>query len=136
MPPPFPLPVSRVKEDPAFSFTGVDFAGPLLICTKGNATTRKVYICLFTCLVTRAVHLDIVLDMSTETFIRCIKRFAAHRGLPWRFISDNGKTFKAASRFLKLVFKDNTVRDHLAEKDVSGLSTSRRPLGGAEPLST
>ena len=53
----------------------------------------------------RAVHLDIVLDMSTETFIHCLKRFAARRGLPKRFISDNGKTFKAASRFLKEVFK-------------------------------
>ena len=64
----------------------------------------------------RAVHLDIVLDMSTETFIRCLKRFAAPKGLPQRFISDNGKTFKAASRFLKSVFKEDTVRDHLAEK--------------------
>jgi len=54
--------------------------------------------------------------MSTETFIRCLKRFAARRGLPQRFISDNGKTFKAASKFLKSVFKDETVRDHLAER--------------------
>ena len=115
-PPPPPLPVSRVKEDPAFSFTGVDFAGPLMIRTEGPNKTGKTWICLFTCFVTRAVHLDIVLDMSTETFIRCLKRFAARRGLPQRFISDNGKTFKAASKFLKSVFKDETVRDHLAER--------------------
>ena len=68
-----------------------------------------------------AVYLDIVLDMSTETFIKCLKRFAAQRGLPQRglpqrFISDNGKTFKAAAKFLKSVFKDDTVRDYLAEK--------------------
>ena len=115
-PPPPPLPVSRVTEAPAFSFTGVDFAGPLTIRTEGPNKTGKAWICLFTCFVTRAVHLDIVLDMSTPTFIRCLKRFAARRGLPRRFISDNGKTFKAASKFLKSVFKDDTVRDHLAEK--------------------
>ena len=51
-----------------------------------------------------------------DMFIRCLKRFAARRGLPQRFISDDEKTFKAASKFLKSVFKDDTVRDHLAEK--------------------
>ena len=115
-PPPPPLLVSRVKEDPAFSFTGVNFAGPLMICTESPNKTGKVWICLFTCFVTRAVHLDIVLDMSTENFIRCLKRFAARRRLLQRFISDNGKTFKVASKFLKSVFKDNTVHDHLSER--------------------
>ena len=113
-PPPPPLPVSRVKEDPPFTFTGVDFAGPILIRAQGKA--EKTWICLFTCFTTQAVHLDIVQDMSTESFIRCLKRFAARRGLPRKFISDNGKTFKAASRFLRSVFKDGTVRDFLSEK--------------------
>ena len=109
MPPPPPLPESRVKEDPAFSFTGVHFAGPFLVHTKTNATAKKMYICLFACFVTRAVHPDIVLEKSTETFVRCLKQFAARKGLLWRLLPDNGKTFKAASRFLKSVFKDDTV---------------------------
>ena len=113
-PPPPPLPLSRVKEDPPFSFTGVDFAGPLMV-RKEDDGQSKVYISLFTCLVTRAVHLDIVGDMTTETFLRCLKRFAARRGLPRKFLSDNGKTFKAASKYLKSVFKDDSVHDHLAE---------------------
>ena len=115
-PPPPPLPVTRVKEGPAFSFTGVDYASPLALRTEGPDKTGKAWICLFTCFVTRAVHLDIVMDMTTETFIRCLKRFAAQRGLPQRFISDNGNTFKAAAKFLKSVSKDDTVRDYLAEK--------------------
>ena len=115
-PPPPPLPVSRVKEDPTSSSTGVDFACPLMVCTEGPNKTGKAWICLFTCFVTRAVHLNIVLDMSTETFIRCLKRFAAQRVLPQRFISDNGKTFKASSKFLKSVLKDDIVCDYLAEK--------------------
>ena len=112
-PPPPPLPTYRVKNDPAFTYTGVDFASPLIVRTSILSKTAKVWICLFTCLVTRAVHLDIVSYMSTERFIRCQKRFAALRGLPRRFLSDNGKTFKAASKYLKTVFNDKTVRDHL-----------------------
>ena len=76
-PPPPPLPEFRIKEDPAFTYTGVDFAGPLFFRDASSGSSRKVWICLFTCLVTRAVYLDIVSDLSTATFIRCLKRFAA-----------------------------------------------------------
>jgi hypothetical protein len=112
-PPPPPLPPCRLKEDPAFSYTGVDFAGPLI--TRGSQPSQghKVWIALFTCYVTRAVHLEVVPDQSTPAFIRCLKRFAARRGLPKRFISDNGKSFKAAAKYLNAVFKDGLVQAHL-----------------------
>ena len=105
------LPTFRVQEQAPFTFTGVDYAGPLY--TRSNGA-NKVWICLFTCCVTRAIHLELVTDMSTETFIRCLKRFAARRGMPRKFLSDNGKSFKAAADFLKRVFKDQTVIDHLS----------------------
>ena len=111
-PPPPPLPTFRVKEDPAFTYTGVDFAGPLYVHGYENFT-QKVWICLFTCYVTRAVHLDVVPNQSTETFIRWLKRFSARRGLLTKFISDNGKTFKAAAKYLKTVFKDGEVKEYL-----------------------
>ena len=114
-PPPPPLPTCRVTEAPAFTFSGVDFAGPILVRVGGLSKSEKVWICLFTCLVTRAVHLDIVVDMSAETFIRCLKRFAARRGLPQRILSDNGKTFKATAKYLKSVFKSDAVKRYLAE---------------------
>ena len=112
-PPPPPLPNFRVREDPAFTYTGVDFAGPLSVRVSGTSTASKVWIYLFTCFVTRAVHLDAVLDQSTQTFIRCLKQFAARRGLPRKFISDNGKTFKAAAKYIEAVFKDTTVKEYL-----------------------
>ena len=112
-PQPPPLPECRVKEAPAFSFTGVDFAGPLLVRATLTSPSTKVWISLFTCYVTRAVHLDVVPDQSTLTFIRCLKRFVARRGLPSQFISDNGKTFKAAAKYLDTVFKDSTLQRHL-----------------------
>ena len=71
-PPPPPLPEFRIKEDPAFTYTGVDFAGPLFVRSVSSSSSSKVWICLFTCLVTRAIHLDIVSDLSTTTFIWAI----------------------------------------------------------------
>ena len=111
-PPPPPLPTFRVKEDPGFTYTGVDFAGPLSV-RCGETPAAKVWICLFTCLVTRALHLDVVPDQSTQSFLRCLKRFAARRGLPAKFLSDNGKTFKAAAKYIKSVMKDGTVTKYL-----------------------
>ena len=114
-PPPPPLPEFRVKDDPAFTYTGVDFAGPVSVRKGGVSSDNvKVWICVFTCLVTRAIHLDVVCDLSTETFLRCLKRFAARRGLPRKFLSDNGRIFQAAAKFIFTVFKDLSVQEYLA----------------------
>lgn len=117
-PPPPPLPDFRLKEDNPFSYTGVDFAGPLHVRSFGLTRSEKVWICLYTCLVTRAVHLDVVTDMSAETFVRCLKRFAARRGIPRKFLSDNGKTFKATARFIKTLFKEEAVQNHLSGRSI------------------
>ena len=71
-PPPPPLPEFRVKEEPAYTYTGVDFAGPLFVRSTCTSSERncKMWICLFTCLVTRAIHLDIVNYLSTGAFVR------------------------------------------------------------------
>ena len=100
-PRPPPLPKFRVEEAPPFTFTGVDFAGPLYV--KSGAGMEKVWICLYTCCVVRAVHLDLVSDQTTPTFLRSFRRFVARRGVPCQMISDNGKTFKAASTALREV---------------------------------
>ena len=57
-PPPPPLPIFRVQEEPSFTYTGVDFAGPLYVRTTGSSEANKTWICLFTCCVVRAVHLE------------------------------------------------------------------------------
>ena len=81
-PPAPPLPSFRVNQAPPFMYTAVDFAGPLYLKNKEESSSNKVWICLFTCCVTRAIHLELVTDMTTTTFIRCLKRFSARRGLP------------------------------------------------------
>ena len=120
-PPPPPLPSFRVTELPPFSYTGVDYAGPLYVRPDYPAQPRcekKVWICLYTCCITRAVHIDIVSDLSTPSFIRCLKRFISRRGMPYRMISDNGSTFKSAARVLQKIVADNTVSQYLGSRKI------------------
>ena len=62
----------------------------------------------------RAVHLDIVPDLTTSAFIRSFKRFTARRGLPQKLISDNAKTFVAAAELIKATTVDEDVQGYLA----------------------
>ena len=117
-PPAPPLPSFRVNEAPPFAYTAIDFAGPMYVKCKGESSSNKVWICLFTCCVTRALHLELVPDMMTTTFIRYLKRFSARRGLPRRIISDNAKTFRAAARLIKIIFDLKEVKDYLSHVEV------------------
>ena len=113
-PKPPPLPDFRVRMDSPFASTGVDFAGPLYVKATGGSKSTKVWICLYTCCTVRAVHLDLVPDLTTSSFLRSLKRFAARRGLPKRIVSDNGKTFKAAAKAIQAIVKSREVQEHLA----------------------
>ena len=84
LPPPPPLPPLRVEEVPPFTHTGIDFAGPLYIRHDLTGGEKKVWVCLFTCCVVRAIHLEVVTDLTTPAFLRCFKRFVARRSLPKR----------------------------------------------------
>ncbi len=130
-PPAPPLPFFRVNEAPPFSYTAVDYAGPMYVGKQKGDKGKKVWICLFTCCVTRAIHLEIVCDMSTPTFIRALRRFSARRGFPKRILSDNAKTFKAASRFLQTLFSSSEVKDYLANLGVEWVfNLERAPWWG------
>ena len=107
-----PLPKFRVAKDPSFTFTGVDFAGPLFVKTGKAVSSNKVWICLYTCCVVRAIHLDIVPDLSTPAFIQSLKRFSARRGFPKRLVSDNGKTFNAAARAIRSLMQHEEVKKY------------------------
>ncbi|GFQ69720.1 integrase catalytic domain-containing protein [Trichonephila clavata] len=78
------LPEFRVCPSSVFQRTGLDFAGPFLIrSSKGRGSRNtKCYICVFVCLATKAVHFEIVSDLTSRAFIACLKRFVARRGKP------------------------------------------------------
>jgi transposase InsO family protein len=92
-----PLPKFRVVFEEPFSSTGLDFAGPLYIKTKcAQNPFSKVYFLLLTCSASRAIHLELVPDMTSSSCVRALRRFIARRGVPNLIFSDNAKTFKAA----------------------------------------
>lgn len=108
------LPRERLQESKPFQTVGVDYTGPILLRhpdgDKGSNPV-KVYICLFTCATTRAVHLELVTDMSARTFLNAFRRFAGRRSCPSLVISDNGTNFKAAEGFLKGFFQHSEVQE-------------------------
>jgi len=79
----------------------------------------KVYICLFTCATSRAVHLEVVGDLSTETFLLAFRRFAGRRSKPKLMISDNATTFKAAAAELEVLYSSKEVRTALSNEGVT-----------------
>ncbi len=111
------MPDFRAQEAPSFQRVGIDFAGPLFI-KSSNSDVSKVYIALFSCCSTRAIHLELVEDLSFNTFIRSFRRFIARRGVPSLVISDNAKTFKAAAKFVDRLNKESDFQDFMLEKRI------------------
>ena len=113
-----------VDEKPSTN-TGADYLGPyhikLFKKPRSNKATAKRYIALFTCLTTRAVHLQIVGDLSTDAFIFALTRFISRKIKVNIIRSDNGTTFVSASKELKQAIKNidqNSVNKHLAAKSI------------------
>ena len=82
-----------------FTIVGVDYFGPIMV--KTDEIAKKTYGLLFTCVVTRAVHLELVGSLTTRDFIEAYERFVSRRGMPSTIYSDNDKQFKKASKELK-----------------------------------
>ena len=98
------LPMERVREEPPFSHVGVGFTGPLYVRnTEGQES--KIYICLLTCVSTRAVHLEVTYKLSTTAFLLAFRRFCGRRGVPAVIFSDNAKTFKHCSKEIKRMIR-------------------------------
>ena len=119
VPPQSDLPEFRLSQKPAFTYVGVDYAGPLYIKEPNCSTTNKVYILLFSCCSTRAIHQELNTDLSADVVIRCLRRFTARRGLPEIIVSDNAKTFKSPAKILKKVFSYQSVKRSLANRRIS-----------------
>jgi hypothetical protein len=104
------LPPERLEVfSPPFSVTGVDLFGPFYL-RYGRNKKIKAWVALFTCATVRAIHLEIVEDLSTEAFLHALRRFAAHHGWPSIIISDNGTSFVGCERELKKLLLDGRKR--------------------------
>lgn len=116
------LPGKRLVPGFPFMFCGVDYAGPVFVLNrKGRgAKLEKSYICLFVCFATRAIHLELVGDLSSDAYLLALKRFIARRGKPAEIFSDNGKNFVGLktnfANFLKGCSKD--IFDYAVSQDI------------------
>ncbi|XP_055714253.1 uncharacterized protein LOC129808500 [Phlebotomus papatasi] len=104
---------SRVTAVHAFHQTGVDFCEPVYIRAPVRSKTRlKMYIALYICLSTRAIHIELVSDLTTDAFIASLKRFVSRRGKPAEILCDNATNFVGAARELKEMAKLVESEEH------------------------
>ena len=101
------LPPSRVEPDAVFFHSGLDFAGPymLRVSHTRKPVFIKSYMAIFICFCTKAVHLELVQDMTTEAFVAALERFVSRRGLPFHIHSDNGFNFIGAKNELHAIYQ-------------------------------
>ncbi|XP_060536447.1 uncharacterized protein LOC132708258 [Cylas formicarius] len=101
------LPAVRVSQLKVFSVVCLDYAGPLSITMSKSrgAKSLKAYICVFVCCAVKAIHLELVSDLTSEAFIAAFRRFVARRGRCSQIISDQGTSFVGAHKQILEYFK-------------------------------
>ncbi|XP_062560004.1 uncharacterized protein LOC134224610 [Armigeres subalbatus] len=114
------LPKERVTATRPFSITGIDYWGPIqLKPNHRRAAPCKGYVAVFVCFTTKAVHLELVGDLSTSKFIQALRRFVARRGLCAEIFSDNGRNFIGAANELRNIIERKHHQQLIAEECAS-----------------
>ncbi|VDL81853.1 unnamed protein product [Nippostrongylus brasiliensis] len=98
------LPLDRVMVSKPFQNVGCDFMGPFL-----SKSLNKMYVCLYTCLTTRALHLEVVENLSAGAFLNSFIRFTSRRGIPKIMRSDCGTNFKQGERIIAAMYESDQV---------------------------
>ncbi|XP_062557058.1 uncharacterized protein LOC134221907 [Armigeres subalbatus] len=100
------LPSSRVVPSPPFAVTGVDYAGPFQVRQGSHRPMlMKSYVAVYVCMATKAVHLEIVSDLSTDAFLASLRRFVSRRGMVQQIHSDNATNFHGAENELHALYQ-------------------------------
>ena len=119
------LPPERITPGPVFEKVGIDYAGPVHI-KYGHVrkpVVVKAYIAVFVSLNVKAVHLELVSDLTTEAFLATLRRFIARRGKPTLLWSDNGSNFVGAKRELKNLY--SFLKQQQTDTTVSAFCSSQ-----------
>ena len=116
-PSPPPLPKERVEEARPFEIIGIDYTGFIEILNPDTKQEQKVYVVLFTCAVTRAVHLELVTNLTAATFLNAFRRFVSRRSCPKLIISDNASNFKLGSELLDQILRSVEVQDEFNRRE-------------------
>ena len=122
------LPIERLTPGPVFDKVGVDYAGRVLLKLghTRKPTIIKAYVCIFVSLTVKAVHLELVSDLTSDAFIATLRRFIARRGIPSLIWSDHGTNFVGAAREIKGLFQflrnqetQDSIADFLSTQNVT-----------------
>lgn len=121
------LPASRVTVSRSFSQCGVDYAGPVILQEgkRRNARNHKAYVAIFVCFATKSVHIELVSDLTSDSFIGAFKRFMSRRRKPAHMFFDNGTTFVGALKQLKELYEfyncqenQSSVKEFLSQQGI------------------
>ncbi|XP_062558025.1 uncharacterized protein LOC134222898 [Armigeres subalbatus] len=108
-----PLPVQRITSHlRPFSAVGVDYLGPVEV-TVGRRKEKR-WIAVFTCMAVRAVHLEVVHSLSTQSCLMALRRLSCKRGAPEQIFSDNATCFRGADAVMVRTIKN--INKECAEK--------------------
>ena len=110
------IPIERTLAEIPFAITGVDYSGPHEI--REGYERVKVWVCLFTCLVSRAVYLVLVKDITSLTFLAALQELICRRGRPKMLVSDNATTFTHTCKMLKEISQVAEVVNELANEGI------------------
>ncbi|KHJ87513.1 integrase core domain protein [Oesophagostomum dentatum] len=113
------LPERRVNKAKPFQHIGLDYFGPLWISYM-SGDKRKTYGCIFTCTTTRLIHLELVNDVTTTSFINALRRFMSRRGIPDSITCDNAPTFALGEEIL-----NNTVTSMAEQENIHRFMATR-----------
>ena len=116
IPDPPPLPEIRTRDTIPFTITGIDFTGALYV--RHDTIERKVYVYLFTCATSRAIHLEVVTDLTVETFLLAFRRFTSRRSMPKIVVSDNASTYLAAAEELQQLLQSEQLTEVMGRRGV------------------
>ncbi|XP_040175609.1 uncharacterized protein LOC120908540 [Anopheles arabiensis] len=110
-----------------FTFTGVDYFGPFTV-VNGRKTEKRWGV-LFTCLVVRAIHIEVAHTLSTSSCILALRNFIARRGTPNEIVSDRGTNFVGANRELQEGLKDINMSKIVEELNLTSVKWTFNPPG-------
>lgn len=133
VPPLADLPSLRLTESRPFLATGTDFMGPVITKRKIDGKKfflKKSWICLFTCFSTRAIHLEVVPDLTAESFLQCLRRFIARYNRPELILSDNFSSFKLANETIDIAFRHAIFNFCANQNIIWRYITALRPWSG------
>jgi hypothetical protein len=127
------LPKERVTGTYAFNCTGLDLCGPFYVTYKNQrkGTLNKIYVCICICMSTKAIHLEVLSDLTSEALIATLKRFISRRGKPAMIFTDNATNMVGAKSELKKLSElfrtpDNELSAYLTSESIDWKFTPPR----------